>query len=129
MSITVRGGVPSMAPQSFADAVEFAKMLARSNMVPKDYVGKPENILVALQWGAEVGLGPLQALNGISVINGRPSLWGDAALALVRAHPSCGSIREGVDGDGDARHGWCEVTRNREPAQSCGWPPFPHRLS
>jgi hypothetical protein len=116
-AITVRAGSTSLAPQSFGEALEFSKMLAKSGMVPKDYVGKPENVMVALQWGAEVGLGPLQALNGISIINGRPSLWGDAALALVRAHPACTSIREGVDGEGDARQGWCEVVRGKEPMQ------------
>lgn len=114
---TTRAGAGSLAPQSFGEAVEFSKMLARSAMVPKDYVGKPENIMVALQWGAEVGLGPLQALNGISIINGRPSLWGDAALALVRGHPACAGVREGVEGEGDARFGWCEVTRRGEQPQ------------
>lgn len=115
--LAVRGGMSSLAPQSFGEAVEFSKMLARSGMVPKDYLGKPENILVAIQWGAEVGLGPLQALNGISVINGKPALWGDAALALVRGHPLCSGIREGVAGEGEARHGWCEIARKGEDPQ------------
>lgn len=112
-----RAGTNSLAPQTFGEAVEFSRMLARSGMVPKDYVNKPEAVMVALQWGAEVGLGPLQALNGISIINGKPSLWGDAALALVRGHPACASVREGVEGEGDARFGWCEVTRRGEPPQ------------
>jgi hypothetical protein len=112
---TTRAGAASLAPQNFQEAVHFAKMLAQSAMVPKDYVGKPENVMVALQWGAEVGLGPLQALNGISIINGRPALWGDAALALVRGHAACEWIKEGVEGEGDARHGFCEVKRKGSP--------------
>lgn len=114
---TTRAGSSSLAPQNFSEALEFSRMLAKSGMVPKDYVGKPENIMVALQWGAEVGLGPLQAIQNIAVINGRPSLWGDAALALVRAHPACQSVREGVEGEGEARHGWCEVQRKGEQPQ------------
>jgi hypothetical protein len=117
ISTTARAGSGSLAPQNFGEAVEFSRMLAKSGMVPKDYAGKPENIMVALQWGAEVGLGPLQALNGISIINGKPSLWGDAALALVRGHPACAGVREGVEGEGDARFGWCEVTRRGEQPQ------------
>lgn len=112
-----RAGMTSLAPQNFQEAVEFSKMLARSGMVPKDYIGKPEAVMVALAWGAEVGLGPLQALNGISIINGKPSLWGDAALALVRGHPACAGVREGIDGEGEARFGWCEVTRRGEQPQ------------
>jgi hypothetical protein len=34
--------------------------------------------------GAEVGLPPMASLQNIAVINGRPSLWGDAQLAVVR---------------------------------------------
>jgi hypothetical protein len=86
-------------------------------MVPRDFQGKPGNVLVAIQWGREVGLGPLQALQNIAVINGRPSIWGDAALALVRGHPDCQSVQEGAEGEGDARYGWCEVTRRGEQPQ------------
>ena len=114
---TTRAGAASLAPQTFGEAMQFSQMLARSGMVPKDYINKPEAVMVALQWGAEVGLGPLQALQNIAVINGRPSLWGDAALALVRGHAACAGIREGIDGEGDARHGWCEVTRRGEQPQ------------
>lgn len=108
---TTRAGAASLAPQNWSEAQQFAQLLANSTMVPKDFIGKPGNIMVAIQWGAEVGLGPLQAVQNIAVINGRPSIWGDAALALVRGHPACMAVREGVDGEGDARHGWCEVTR------------------
>jgi hypothetical protein len=101
----------SMAPASVSEAMQLSDMLARSAMVPTPYRGKPQDVFVAVMWGAEVGLGPLQALNGVSIINGKPALWGDAALALVRGHPACGGIREGVEGEGDARFGFCEVTR------------------
>lgn len=107
----------SLAPANMAEAMKFAEMLASSNMVPAAYKGKPADILVATIWGSEVGLGPLQALNGISVINGKPALWGDAALALVRGHPACAGIREGVEGDGEAMVGFCEVTRRGEAPQ------------
>jgi hypothetical protein len=97
--------------------MRFSEILASSTMVPRDFQGKPGNVLVAIQWGREVGLGPLQALQNIAVINGRPSIWGDAALALVRGHPDCASVQEGAEGEGDARHGWCEVTRRGEQPQ------------
>ncbi len=107
----------TLAPATIGEAMKFSELLAGSDMVPRDFKGKPANVLVAIQWGYEVGLGPLQALQNIAVINGRPSIWGDAALALVRAHPACQAVAEGVDGDGDARHGWCEVTRRGEAPQ------------
>jgi hypothetical protein len=114
---TTRAGSVSLAPQSWGEAMQFSEMMAKSDMVPAAFKGKPANIMVCVQWGAELGLGPLQALQNIAVINGRPTLWGDAALALVRGHPACMGVSEGVEGDGDARHGWCEVARKGERAQ------------
>ena len=62
---TIGRGV-SLAPANLSEAMRLAEV----------------NVLLAIQWGAEVGLGPLQALQGIAVINGRPSIWGDATLGM-----------------------------------------------
>jgi len=70
-------------PTNFDEAWRISTMLASSDLVPKDYKGKPENVCVAMQWGADIGLPGLQALQNIAVINGRPSIWGDAAKALA----------------------------------------------
>lgn len=84
----------TFAPRTLSEAVEFAKLIADSGMVPKDYIGKPGAIVVALQMGMEVGLQPMQALQSIAVINGRPSIWGDGALAIIKAHPDFTGIEE-----------------------------------
>jgi hypothetical protein len=88
------------APQTMTEAIEFSNMLSRSQMVPKNYQNKPEDVLVAVQWGYEIGLAPLQALQNISVINGKPSVYGDAAMALVQASPVCEDVQESIEGDG-----------------------------
>ena len=106
-----------LEPTTFAEAIEFARMLSKSSMVPKDYQGKPENILVAVQWGREVGLGPLQALQNISVINGRPAIWGDAMLALVQASPKCEYVTETVEGEDEQMVAHCRVKRRNEPEE------------
>ena len=61
----------------------------QTDMVPKQYRGKPENGAVAIMWGGEIGLDPLQSLNQIAVINGSPALWGDALGALVLSSAVC----------------------------------------
>jgi hypothetical protein len=83
----------SFAPTTLSEAISFSEMLASSSMIPKQFQGKPEDVLVCIQWGFEIGLAPLQALQNISVINGRPSIWGDAALSLVQAS-NLGEIEE-----------------------------------
>jgi hypothetical protein len=94
-NIAVRG----FTPTTLTEAMQFSELMAKSTMVPRQYQGKPEDILVACQWGAEIGLSPLQALQNIAVINGKPSVYGDAALALVQASPVCEDIEESVEGD------------------------------
>lgn len=89
----------SLAPQTIDEALRFADYLAESTIVPKDFAKNPGNILVAIQWGMELGLQPMQAMQNIAVINGRPSLWGDAVLALVLSHPHCVDVVEYYEGD------------------------------
>lgn len=96
-NLTVRNG---FLPTTFAEAKQFAGELANSNLVPKAYAGKPLDILVAIQWGNEIGLAPMQALQNISVINGKPSVYGDAAMALVQASPVCEGVEEFFENEG-----------------------------
>ena len=88
------------APTTLDEAMRFSEMLAKSSMVPKQYQNKPEDVLVAVQWGKELGLAPLQALQNIACINGKPSVYGDAALALVQASQLCEGIDEHIEGEG-----------------------------
>ena len=88
------------APATITEAMEFSKMLADSSMVPRAYQGKPQDIMVCVQWGYEIGLAPMQALQNIAVINGKPSVYGDAAMALVQASPVCEGVEEYMEGEG-----------------------------
>jgi hypothetical protein len=107
-----------LALQSFDDAFRFAKMVSQSEFAPKDFKGKAESCLLAIQHGSEVGLSPMQSLQSIAVINGRPTIWGDAALALVQACPVCEYVREYMEGEGDSLTAVCEAKRQGYPAPS-----------
>jgi hypothetical protein len=111
---TQRAG--GLALQSFDDAFRFSKMVAASEFAPKDFRGKPESCMLAIQHGSEVGLSPMQSLQSIAVINGRPTIWGDAALALVQSSPVCEYVREYTEGEGDALVAVCEAKRRGYPA-------------
>lgn len=103
-----------LSPQTFEQALKFSEYLADSDMVPKDFKGKAGNCLIAMQWGAELGLKPLQALQNLAIINGRPALWGDAVIGLVRSSPVC----EWVIEEDDGHTATCRVKRRGEPEQS-----------
>lgn len=101
----------AFTPQSLEQAMQFCSMLSKSTLVPKDFQNNPGNIFVAIQWGAELGMQPMQAMQNIAVVNGRPSVWGDALIAIVRASPACEYIRESFEGEGDAIIAICKVKR------------------
>ena len=111
---TQRAG--GLALATMGEAMQFASMVAKSDFAPKDFKGKPESCLLAIQHGSEVGLSPMQSLQSIAVINGRPTIWGDAALALVQSSPACEYIKEYIEGDGDQAVAVCEVKRRGYPA-------------
>lgn len=62
---------------------QFADLYHQSGMAPKGMSAAA--IAVAVQLGMELGLAPGQAVQSIAVINGRPSIWGPTAIALVEA--------------------------------------------
>lgn len=133
-----------LVADSLDSAWRMAHAFATSGMLPKDYYGRPADVnqyqlteaqvnrgaagaLVAMQVGAEVGLLPMQAINSIAVINGRPTMWGDSLLALVRASGFEESTREWLEGEPLVKDesgtsvvnphciAWCETTRKGHP--------------
>jgi hypothetical protein len=83
--------------RSFDEMGRFCKAVINSGLAPKSF-NSPEAVMVAIQHGMELGLAPMQALQSIAVINGKPVIYGDAALALATAHPSFLDIEETTDG-------------------------------
>ena len=99
----------SLTPTSLDEAMRMAEIMAQSEMVPKDYQGKAGNVLVAVQMGAELGLKPVQALQNIAVVNGRPSVWGDGLRALIMSAPDLTNIQDTFDNNTMTAR--CVITR------------------
>lgn len=65
--------------------VELASRIANTEFVPTALRRRPEAVLAALMSGAERGLGPMESLRSVHVIEGRPTLSAEAMRALVLA--------------------------------------------
>lgn len=143
-AITKQGAGFALQPSSLDEAMKMAGMLAKSQMVPKNYQNKPQDTLVAMMMGSELGLNPIQSLQNIAVVNGRPSIYGDALLALVQNHPKFGGHEESFDDGsmtatctvwrkGDQKHH--TVSFSQADAQKAGlwgksgpWTQYPKRM-
>ncbi len=99
--------------RKFEIAKRIAHTLSQSTLVPPDYQGDPNNCFVAINMGAEVGLEPFQAIQSIAVINGRPCLYGDGLIAVVRASDLCMWITEGYDEE--TQTATCATHRKGDP--------------
>ena len=109
-----------LALDTFEDAFRFSKLVATSDFAPNDFRGKPESCLLAIQHGAELGLSPMQSLQSIAVVNGRPSVYGDTALAVCKGSPVCEWVRETIEGEGEHMVAVCQAKRrgDAQPVES-----------
>ena len=71
-------------PADLKGQMELAKVLGMSALLPQALRGKPADVLVTVMYGREMGLSPMQAIQGIYVVNGRPTCGGKLLLAKVR---------------------------------------------
>lgn len=78
-------GKSGLKPKTLEELWRMAQMASMTGFVPSNLRGKPEECMVAMSYGMEIGLGPIQSCQSIAVINGRPSIWGDAMIGLVLA--------------------------------------------
>ncbi len=100
------------APSLYEHYFKIATMLAKSGVIPKCYIGKPDDIFVAMAMGYQLGLPVEQSLQDIAVINGKPCIYGDGLLAVVISRPDCVSIHETPIMKGDLIIGYsCTVER------------------
>lgn len=105
-------GDRGLRPKNIEGLWRVAKMVSASGLSPKG-MQTPEKISVAMMYGAEIGLTPMQSIQSVAVVNGRPSIWGDAALALCVASPDFEDLHEHMSGQDEGLTAICEVKTKR----------------
>jgi hypothetical protein len=74
--------------------MKLAGQLASSELIPKSFRGKPQDLFICWAMGYSIGLSPEQSMQCIAVVNGRACMWGDEMLALCMAHKDFEDIEE-----------------------------------
>lgn len=101
----------NLTPKTLDEAMKFAELISKSSLVPTQFRDKPGDILIAVQMGGEIGLKPMQAVQNIALINGRPCIYGDAMLAVIQASGLLEWVKESDDGNTAT----CEMKRRGYP--------------
>lgn len=66
-------------------AWQLASRVSKTSFVPDVFRNKPEEVLSAILAGREIGVGPMQALQKINVIKGKPTQSAELMRALVQS--------------------------------------------
>ena len=98
-------------PNNLGQAWKLADIISKTSF--KAGHKSAEDIFIAMSMGQQIGLNPFQSVQNISVINGRPSLWGDGLVAVCQSHPDYEGIEESFDKD--SWEATCTVKRKGKP--------------
>lgn len=94
---------------SLPDLVRYAEHLAHADLLPKQFVNRPANVLYAIEYGRTLGITPIAALTGIHVIEGKPSASSGLIGGLVRQAGHKLRVK------GDGRSATAQIIRADDP--------------
>lgn len=99
-SALIQYGERGIALGSMEDVFLFARAVIESKMAPRGFE-TPQAVLVAVQFGAELGLTPMASLQNIALVNGKPTLYGDAVPGVCQSLVA--SYKDETFGEGDGQ--------------------------
>lgn len=111
------GNVMAIVPQSFEDTMRISRAVVASGLAPAALIGKLTGddaaaaVAVAIMSGAELGLKPMVSLRSFTVINGKPALYGDGLINVVRMSGKVAYLRTGCEIRDGKMVGFCEAKR------------------
>lgn len=86
MTDTKTQAITPFAPENLEQALRLCEVLSKSNLIPSTLRGKAADIFVVLAAGRELGIGPMQSLQDINVIQGKPVYGADLMVSLCKRH-------------------------------------------
>lgn len=82
--VPIAAGSRGIEFRQWSELAQFARDAIAGGLAPKG-LEKPQALAVAIQAGLELGLTPVKAMSSMMVVNGRPTIFGDASIALCMA--------------------------------------------
>lgn len=74
-----------LMPRTIDECASLAERFSKSSLIPEKLRDKPADVFVTIAYGMEFGLGPMAALKGIHVVDGKPGLSADLMVGLCLA--------------------------------------------
>ena len=95
--------VSPIIPRTIDEVARVANAVIVAGLAPNSYEGRDDKertskIIIGIMKGAEVGFPPITALSTIAIINGRPCIWGDGAVALIQSSGQVEKVEQFYEG-------------------------------
>ena len=130
-------------PRTLQEVALWADAVIKARMVPNSYEVEPSSLkvgdyasekdwqqnrhadaqamtkarlMIGIEKGLEVGMGPITALSTIMIVNNRPCIWGDGAVALCQQKGKVDWVKQSFSGT-EEQDGWTahfEIKRVRQ---------------
>jgi hypothetical protein len=129
-SLEAGAHIAPIIPRTVEEVGRIARAVIVAGLAPNSYEGRTDQetvskIMIGIMKGAEVGLPPITALSTIAIINNRPCIWGDGAVALVQSRGVVESVETHYVGE-EGRDDYAAVYRIWRRGQSV---PYEGRFS
>jgi hypothetical protein len=113
VTLQAGGKLAAINPQTFEDVQRLARMAVKAGLSPRDKKDDDETAIakatMAIMQGLECDIPPMQAVQGIAIINGKAMMYGDLLTALLWSKGF--KIEKWTTGEGDDRVGHARITR------------------
>jgi len=108
--------------QNMNALITMADKLYKSSLLPIALRNKPAEVLQILQMGSELGLKPMQSINSINVIQGKPTISSQLMIALIRQNCPNSFIK--IEEDIEKKIVKCTMARDKseiDQAYTASW--------
>ena len=82
---TKGGQLDYMSGDALNKAYKNASIIAKSDLIPDTYKGRPENVLIALDMASRTGFSLMQIMQNLYIVRGKPSWSGSFCMNAIKA--------------------------------------------
>lgn len=86
---------------TFEHAQRVAKMLAQSDLIPKEFKGNIQNVMIALEMANRIGASPLAVMQNLYIVHGKPSWSSTFIISAINSCKRFEPLRFEMSGSGD----------------------------
>ncbi len=81
--LTAQQAESAFSLKNFEHAQRVAKMIATSSLVPQQYQGKVENVMIAMEMANRMGISPLMVMQNLYIVKGNPGWSGSFVIGVI----------------------------------------------